>query len=100
MTRVPSLGREDPLTKEMTAHSSILAWENFMDRGTWRATVHGVAELDRTECMAQANTTSDGIYSMSCAERKAFPAHVASAEEKLFPRRKTDPIFPPVWRPL
>ena len=24
---VPSLGREDPLEKEMAAHSSILAWE-------------------------------------------------------------------------
>ena len=26
-TRVPSLGWEDPLEKEMAAHSSILAWE-------------------------------------------------------------------------
>ena len=26
-TRVPSLGWEDPLEKEMTAHSSILAWK-------------------------------------------------------------------------
>ena len=26
-TRVQSLGREDPLEKEMTAHSSILAWK-------------------------------------------------------------------------
>ena len=26
-TRVRSLGREDPREKEMTAHSSILAWE-------------------------------------------------------------------------
>ena len=25
-TRVPSLGWEDPLEKEMAAHSSILAW--------------------------------------------------------------------------
>ena len=25
-TRVPSLGREDPLEQEMAAHSSILAW--------------------------------------------------------------------------
>jgi len=24
---VPSLGREDPLEKEMATHSSILAWE-------------------------------------------------------------------------
>ena len=26
-TRVPSLGHEDPLEKEMATHSSILAWE-------------------------------------------------------------------------
>ena len=26
-TRVRSLGREDPLEKEMAAHSNILAWE-------------------------------------------------------------------------
>ena len=26
-TRVRSLGREDPLEKEMTAHASILAWK-------------------------------------------------------------------------
>ena len=26
-TRVQSLGQEDPLKKEMTTHSSILAWE-------------------------------------------------------------------------
>ena len=25
-TQVPSLGREDPLEKEMATHSSILAW--------------------------------------------------------------------------
>ena len=26
-TRLPSLGREDPLEKDMATHSSILAWE-------------------------------------------------------------------------
>ena len=41
-TQVQSLGWEDPLEKEMVTHSSILAWENPMDRGAWRATVHGV----------------------------------------------------------
>ena len=28
-----SLGPEDPLEKEIATHSSILAWENPMDRG-------------------------------------------------------------------
>ena len=46
--QVGSLGREDLLEKEMaTLQYSCL--ENPMDRGAWRATVHGVAkELDTT----------------------------------------------------
>jgi len=43
-TRVPALGWEDPLEKEMETHSSILAWGNPMDRGGWQATVHGVSK--------------------------------------------------------
>ena len=38
--QVQSLGQEDPLEKEMATYSSIL--ENPLDRGAWRATVHGV----------------------------------------------------------
>ena len=48
-TWVQSLGQEDFLEKEMATHSSILAWKNSVDGGTWWATVHGVAkELDMT----------------------------------------------------
>ena len=39
---VQPLGQEDPLEKETATHSSILSWENSMDRGAWWATVHGV----------------------------------------------------------
>ena len=42
-TWVPSLGWEDPLEEGMATHSSILAWRIPMDRGTWWATVRGVA---------------------------------------------------------
>ena len=39
-----SRGWEDPLEKEMTTHSSILAWEIPPPRGAWEATVHAVAK--------------------------------------------------------
>ena len=39
--RFPGEGNGNPL------HDSCL--ENFMDRGTWWTTVHGVTELDSTE---------------------------------------------------
>ena len=44
-TWVQSLGQEE-------GNGYLLQYfflENFMDRGAWRATVHGVAELDMTE---------------------------------------------------
>jgi len=46
--RIQSLGQEDPLEQgRATLQYSCL--ENPMDRGAWRATVHGVAkELDTT----------------------------------------------------
>ena len=47
-TQVQSLGWEDPLEKGMAIHSSILAWRIPMDRGSWWATVHGVAKSRTT----------------------------------------------------
>ena len=48
-TWVGSLGWEDSVEECMATHSSILAWRIPMDRGAWRAIVHGVTELDTTE---------------------------------------------------
>ena len=45
-TRVPSLSREDPLEEGVAAPPRPLprsCLENPMDRGAWRAAVHGVA---------------------------------------------------------
>ena len=39
---VPSLDQENPLEKERTTHSSILAWKNPMDNGVWQATDMGL----------------------------------------------------------
>ena len=43
-TLVQFLHWEDPLEKGMATNSVILDWRIPMDRGAWRATVHGVAE--------------------------------------------------------
>ena len=43
-TQVQSLGGEDPLEEEMATHSSILAGNNPINRGAWRAAVHGIAK--------------------------------------------------------
>ena len=48
-TWVWSLGWEDPLEEGMATYFSILAWRISMDRVSWWATVHGIAELDMTE---------------------------------------------------
>ena len=61
---VQSLGQEDPLGQEMAIHSSILAWGIPMDRGTWRATVHGghkkpdTTEHTRTHSSTHKQTAS------------------------------------------
>ena len=40
---IPGLGRS-PGGMGMATHSSVLAWRISIDRGTWQATVHGVAK--------------------------------------------------------
>ena len=42
--QVQSLVQEDSLEEGMATHSSILAWRIPMDRGAWKATVHGVTK--------------------------------------------------------
>ena len=54
-TWVQSLGWEDPLEEGMATHCSILAWRIPMDRGTWWATVDGIAESDTTEQLSIAH---------------------------------------------
>ena len=48
-TWVPSLGQKDPLEKEMTIHSSVLAWRTPWTEKPAGYRVWGCRELDRTE---------------------------------------------------
>ena len=52
-TWAQSLGCED-LLENMATHSSVLAWRIPMDRGAWRAAIHGVAGSNMTECLSTA----------------------------------------------
>ena len=53
-TWVQSLGWEDPLEEGMVTHSSILAWRIPMDKGAWRAAVHGVTKNRTSEQLSTA----------------------------------------------
>ena len=44
--RVRSLGWEDPLEEGMATSLQYSCLGNPMDRGTWKATVHGVTKSD------------------------------------------------------
>ena len=58
-TQVQTLSQEDPLEEEMATHSSILAWR-IPWRGTWQATVYGVAkESDTIELL---NSSNNGFF--------------------------------------
>ena len=48
-TRVRSLGREDPLEKEMATHSSILVWKSHGQRSLEGYSPWGHKESDMTE---------------------------------------------------
>ena len=76
---VRSLGREDPLEKEMATHSSILAWRITMDGGAWWATVQGVTKSwtqlnDFTLCLL-AKRLSVLIYSLVIRGVFEYPDH-------------------------
>ena len=73
-TWVRSLGWEDPLAACMATHSTIPAWGGPMDRGSWRVTVHGVAESDTTECLStpQHSLTTKTLGEEKNVIRKIF----------------------------
>ena len=65
-TWLPPLGQEDPLEKEMAAHSSILTWRITWTWGGWGATVRGVTESVTTERLAPS-FSEGGLSTMTQA---------------------------------
>ena len=60
-SRVQFLVQEDPLEKEMATHSIVLAWRIPVDRGAWRATVHGVVRVGH-DLLTKTNQPSKGFW--------------------------------------
>ena len=84
---VQSLAREDPLGEEIATHSSVLAWKKSMDRGAWRATVHGVAK-SQTQLGAHTHVA----FPVSCTD--------VSWTTKKIERQRTDAFKLWCWRRL
>ena len=63
----------------MATHPSILAWRNAMDRGAWRATVHGVAK-SRTRLSTHAAVSPFWVCTAPAAPTHS--AHTASLRWK------------------
>ena len=76
-TWVQSLGWEDPLEKGMATSPVSSCLENQMARGAWRATVHGITELDTSERLSTAKIwmqaeNSDANYKSWFRDRAAW----------------------------
>ena len=76
-TRVRSLGREDPLEKEMATHSSILAWRILLL--PWREEPGGLQSMgsqrvkhDWATSLTHSMVTANEIYSRYTKRTKQF----------------------------
>ena len=74
----------------MATHSSILAWKNRMDRGTWRATLHGVtkesdmtlglnnSETNKNVSLIRLSSDLTEMHSMCLIRREIHPSFPSS----------------------
>ena len=69
-TWILSRGWEGPLEEGMTIHSSTIAQKIPVDRGAWRATVHGVAKS--WMLLSMHRKPKDIQYNCSLASTKDF----------------------------
>ena len=68
-TWVWSLGWEEPLEQGMATHPSILAWGIPLDRGPWRATVHGVERVGHSWALHSTAHSAGGTCMWNIWER-------------------------------
>ena len=73
--QVRFLGLEDPLEEENGNPLQYSCLENPMERGAWRAMVHGVAEFDTTEATEHSTHST---WSVHVTSRHVTSRHVTS----------------------
>ena len=76
-TWVRSLDWEDPLEEGMVTHSSTLAWGMPMDKTTFWATVHVVAESDMIERLSTAQHGSSIFNFLRHFYIQAIPVYIS-----------------------
>ena len=69
---VISLGWEDPLEEEMTTHSSILSWENPMERSPVGYSPWGHRESDTTEQLSTHGVFFRFNHIVACISTKHY----------------------------
>ena len=74
-TQGQSLGWEDPLEEEMASHYSIPCLENPMDKGAWRATVHGIAGVGHDLATKPPHYHTTRTRTQNTVTHTAFQAH-------------------------
>ena len=72
-TQVQSLGREDPLEKEMAAHSSVLAWRILEQRSLAGYSPWGCKELDMTERLTHLESNKGAAKNSRSAQAWVLP---------------------------
>ena len=76
-TRVRYLGREDPLAKEMTTHSSTLAWKILWTKEPGRLhTVHGIARVTHDLVTKPLPIGEEYLYDVNLGHTPGEPANV------------------------
>ena len=86
--QVQALGRENPLKKEMATHSSTLVLGSPIDRGAWKATVHGMA---KNQTWLRDETNDPTCVCVCCHPVMSSSASPRTARYKIL--NLSEPVF-------
>ena len=94
--RVQSRGQENLLEKGMATHPVSLL-ENFMDRGAWRATVHGVPGSDTAEWLTFNLLLNSREKRINELENRTVEITQSEVQRKNRPKKKNEKSLKNLW---